>query len=365
MRILMVARRYPPDVRSGTETVFASLFAEARQRHDVRLVVGFRERPDGFPEEARPVDLRRRGPVAYAAMAMAAADEARRFEPDVVLSNSVEVYVPGVPNALIVHDLNFGKAERGVGSVLRERLYKVQGSRVARVIAVSEHTKRRLAEIGVPPDRVAVVPNGVDVERFVPRAPEATMATPPPGMKAPPAPLVRFVYPARILPGKGQHAAIDALGRMRPDQRWRAHLTLVGAVADGIYADQLRVQAYNLPVAFAHDVPDIVPYYQDADVVLFPTLMEEGFGFTAVEGMACGKPVIFYDQPAVREATGGIGVPVPRDDASALRDAMLRLMDDPAERARLGREGRAFVEGRSWARVWARYEAELAAIARR
>ena len=44
------------------------------------------------------------------------------------------------------------------------------------------------------------------------------------------------------------------------------------------------------------DVEDIVPWYQGADVVLFPTLMEEGFGFTAVEGMACGKPVIYYDQ---------------------------------------------------------------------
>src|SRR5687768_18147126 len=93
------------------------------------------------------------------------------------------------------------------------------------------------------------------------------------GRFMPALPPVRFVYPARILPGKGQHAAIDALGRMRPDQRYRAHLTLVGAVADRIYADQLRIQAYNQPVTFAYDVPDIVPYYQDAEVVLFPTLM--------------------------------------------------------------------------------------------
>ena len=85
-------------------------------------------------------------------------------------------------------------------------------------------------------------------------------------------------------------------------------------------------------------------------------------GFTAVEGMACGKPVIYYDQPAIREATGGIGVPVPRDDADALRDAMLCLIGNPGERERMGAEGRAYVEGRSWERVWKRYEAVLERI---
>jgi glycosyltransferase involved in cell wall biosynthesis len=183
-------------------------------------------------------------------------------------------------------------------------------------------------------------------------------------MKLPALPPVRFVYPGRILPGKGQHAAIDAIGRMRPDQKYRAHLTIVGAVADRIYADKLRVQAFHQPVTFATDVDDIVPYYQDADVVLFPTLMEEGFGFTAVEGMACGNPVVYYDQPAIREATGGIAIPVPPDDADALRNAMLRLIANPEERARLGREGRAYVETRSWDRVWERYEGVLERIAR-
>jgi glycosyltransferase involved in cell wall biosynthesis len=366
MRILMVARRFPPDVRSGTETVFANLLEEARRRHEVRLVAGYRTSPEGFPPETVAVDLRDKGASAYLAMGWAAAREARRFRPDVVLSNSVEIAVPGVPNALIVHDLNFGRAvdDRGAGTALREQLYKWRGGAIARVIAVSEVTAARLVEIGVSRDRIAVIPNGVDTRRFTPGGTPQPMATPPPGFRLPPVPLTRFVYPARILPGKGQHAAIDALGRMRPDLRWRARVTIVGAVADRIYADQLKIQAFHQPVEFAYDVPDIVPYYRDADVVLFPTLMEEGFGFTAVEAMACGKPVIWYDQPAIREATGGIGIAVRRDDADGLRDAMLRLMDHPEERVALGEAGRRFVEGRSWAKVWERYEAVLAEISR-
>lgn len=360
----MVARRYPPDVRSGTETVFAALYEEARRKHDVRLVVGYRTAREHVPAEAVAVDLRDKGASGYVAMGLAAAKEARAFKPDVVLSNSVEIAVPGVPNALIVHDLNFGKATRDAGAMLREQLYKAQGRRLAAVISVSEATRRQLLRIGVAPEKITVIANGVDTRRFFVRPARPVEPVGAVGMKVPALPPVRFVYPGRILPGKGQHAAIDALGRMRPDQKYRAHLTIVGAVADRIYADQLRVQAFNQPVTFATDVDDIVPYYQDSEVVLFPTLMEEGFGFTAVEGMACGRPVVYYDQPAIREATGGIGVAVPRDDPDALRNAMLRLIGDPEERARLGREGRAYVETRAWDRVWARYEAVLDAMRR-
>lgn len=357
MKILMVARRYPPDIRSGTETVFENLYREARKHHDVRLVVGFRTSNDGFPPEAVAVDLRGKGALSYVLMERAAIREARSFRPDVVLSNSIEIRVPSVPNAVIVHDLNFGKAERSPGNLARELLYVVQGRTIASVITVSEATRTRLVEAGIPDARISVIGNGVDISRFVPSAPDDA------GTGSPERP-VRFAYPSRVIPGKGQHVALDALGRMRPDQKRRASLTIVGAAPDPIYVDRLKLEGFQQPVSFHFDVPDIVPYYQNADVIVFPTLMEEGFGFTAVEGMACAKPVIWCDQPAIREATGAIGIPVPRDDADALKKAMVKLMDDPAERARLGAAGREYVESRSWVRVWERYAAVLQGLVR-
>lgn len=351
MRILLVARRYPPDVRSGTETVFQNLYEEARRHHEVRLVVGYRSSKDGFPPDAVAVDLVGKGPLSYLLMERAAVREARAFRPDIVLSNSIEIRVPGVPNAVIVHDLNFGKAERNLGSRLRELLYIAQGRTLPGVVTVSRASRDRLVQVGVPAERVHVISNGVQIEHFTP--------VPPPDGD-----VVRFVYPSRVIPGKGQHVIIDALGRVRPDLRRRMHLTIVGAKADPIYADKLKVQAYNLPVDFAFDVPDVVPFYQGADAVLFPTLMEEGFGFTAVEGMACGRPVAWCEQPAIREATGGIGIAVPRDDPEAWKAAMLRLAEDKVLRHRLGVEGRAWVEERSWAHVWRRYEVALESICR-
>ncbi len=348
MRILMVARRYPPDVRSGTETVFRNLYAQARRRHEVQLVVGFKQSRNLVPPEAVAVDLRGcTTTAAWRRLWWAAAKAERSFEPDVVLANSIEVPTTGAPAVCIVHDLNFGVASRTWRTRARELFYSAKSRRLRGVVTVSEASARRLAQVGVPADRVHVIHNGVDLDTFRPvhRKPSE------------PPDLVRFAYPSRILPGKGQHLAIDAVARLPRRYKRRARLTVVGAADDAVFLDQIKVQAWNQPVSIETDVPSIAPYYQDADVILYPTLMEEGFGFTAIEGMACGKPVIWCDQPAIREATGGLGMPVPRGEVEAMRAAMIELMDDPERLAALGREGRTFVERRyGWDGVWSRYE---------
>lgn len=352
MKLLMAARRYPPDVWSGTETVFEALYTRARRAHEVRLVAGWQRAADLLPPEAVPVRLRGLNkPFAWAAMARAIRAEARRSRPDVVLSNSVEVPPLGVPTACIVHDLNFGGMADSLENQMRRRYYAMRGRTLDAVVAVSQATARKLVGLGVPEARVHIIHNGVDLHLFRP-APRPDDG------------IVRFAYPGRILPGKGQHHAIDAVARLKREYKQRAHLVIAGAVGDQAYLDQLRVQAYNQPVSFELDLPDLAPVYQRADVILFPTVMEEGFGFTAVEGMATGRPVIWTDQPAIREATGGIGLAVPREDVDALRAAMMRLMDNPEERAALGAEGRALCQARyGWDAVWARYETLLRRLA--
>ncbi len=340
----MVARRFPPDVLSGTETVFANLYQRARLRHEVRLLVGFRNDRKLVPPEAVAVDLCESSRVAaWRRMWWAALRELRGFKPEVVLANSIEVPTLGAPAACIVHDLNFGVASRGFEVLTRELFYRFKARRLGKVITVSDASADRLVGIGVPRRRIAVVHNGVDLDVFRPAETDRER--------------IRFVYPSRILPGKGQHLAVDALARLPRRYKERAELHIVGAVDDPVFLRQLEVQAWGQPVEFHTDVPQIAPHYREADVVLFPTLMDEGFGFTAIDGMACGKPVIWSEQPAVREATGGIGVPVPRGDVGAMRDAMVRLMDDEGARRRLGEEGRAFVAERyDWNAVWLRYE---------
>lgn len=355
MKILMAARRYPPDVYSGTETVFANLYQRAREHHEVRLVVGWTRSRDLVPAEAVAVRLKGRSKArAWAAMSQAIFSEARRWKPDVILSNSIEVPPTGFPTACIVHDLNFGRSDGGLSSRLKAQFYAARARSLDTVITVSGASARALVAAGVPEGRIRVVHNGVDTDYFQP--------TPPRGEDDG---IVRFAYPSRILPGKGQHLAIDAIARLPAKYKRKAHLTIVGAVTDRVYLDQLRVQAFRQPVEFAFDVPEIAPYYQNADVIVYATVMEEGFGFTAVEGMSCGKPVIWFDQPAIREATGGIGFPVDREDVVGMRDAMVRLIADPEERRRVGEAGRRYAENNlSWRRVWEQYENALTAMAR-
>ena len=351
MKLLMVARRVPPDVRSGTETVFQSLYERAQGRHEVRLVVGFRRDRALVPAEAVAVDLRGLdSAAAWGRMWWAARREARRFKPDACLANSIEAPAIGAPTVCIVHDLNFGVASRSVGVRAREVFYALKSRALAQVVAVSDATRDHLISVGVPAKKITVISNGVDLERFKP------FTRPDDG-------LVRFVYAGRMLPSKGQHLALDALARLPASLKARARLTLVGAADDPIFVDQLKLQAWGQPVELLTDVADIAPYVQQADVALFPTLMREGFGYTAIEAMACGKPVIWSDQPAIREATAGIGLPVPQGDVEAMRAAMRRLMEDPALAASIGAEGRRLVEARyDWAAVWARYEALLLSL---
>ena len=354
MRLMMVARRYPPDVLSGTETVFSELYKRAKLENEVRLVVGYVNSKEGLPPEAVAVDLRGLSkPKAWAKMMAASLREERRFKPDVVLGNSIEVATVKAPLACIVHDLNFGSSKPTISSRGKAAFYRLRARQMDAVITVSEASRVALESHRIAPRAFHVIHNGVDLNSFVPKESEGG------------GDVVRFCYPSRILPGKGQHLAVDAISRLSPEMKRRAELVLVGAASDPVFTEQLRGQIRGQPVKLFTDVPEMVPYYQEADVILFPTLLEEGFGYTAIEGMACGKPVIYFDQPAVREATGGVAVAVPQGDVEALMEAMAQLMDDPERRRELGREARDFVEQRyCWQRVWSRYQEVLERLVR-
>ncbi len=357
----MASRRFPPDVYSGTETVFQALYERARRHHEVRLVTGWVRGREHLPAEAVGVRLRGMSkPNQWLAMAKAIRSEVKRWRPDVVLSNNIEVPPTGCPTVCIIHDLNFGQASgRPVGArverwsaLARRQFYGLRSRALHRVVTVSEASRMALIDAGVAEARIVVIRNGVDTDRFSPGSGSSERET------------LNFAYPSRILPGKAQHLAIDALARLPRLHKRRAELHIVGAVADGVYLDQIRVQAYQQPVHFSLDVSDIVPHIQAADVIVFPSVMAEGFGFTAVEAMACGKPVIWSDQPAIREATGGIGFAVAPGDVTALRASMMTLMDDPELRRSTGAAGRLWVEqNHSWDGVWAQYERVLATSA--
>ncbi len=176
---------------------------------------------------------------------------------------------------------------------------------------------------------------------------------------------LHVVYAARMGPGKAQHAAIEAIKGLNPRLRDRIQLDLVGRVGDPDYVAGLQRRASGANVTFHHDVPDVAPLLRRAHLAVFPSTLDEPFGFSALEAMACGKPVVHSRSEALRELTGGVGVDVPAGDVKQLGMAIRSLLRDPQRVAEVGARGRALVlERYAWAVAYDRYESLLEEAAR-
>jgi phosphatidylinositol alpha-1,6-mannosyltransferase len=230
----------------------------------------------------------------------------------------------------------------------------VAGSVLARVlrgsagtVAGGNYAAAEVAGAAGRPVDLAVIPPGVDTDRFVP-VPERdrlgirrSFGLPEDG------PLV--VNVGRLVPRKGADVLIEAVARLRsahPDLT----LAVAGAGRDG---ERLRKLASRrrAPVRFLGRVPDerLPALYACADVFAAPNrtrwggLEQEGFGIVFLEAAACGVPQVAGDSGGAPEAVvhGETGLLVGRPAIpSEVAAALERLLADPAERRRLGEQSR-------------------------
>ncbi|HEX6312026.1 MAG TPA: glycosyltransferase family 4 protein [Acidimicrobiia bacterium] len=205
-----------------------------------------------------------------------------------------------------------------------------------RHITVSESSKRDIvAQMGIPAERLHVVPVGVDPELFAPR----------PGVARVP---VRIMTTASAdVPMKGLAHLLEALAKVRTE-RDDAHLVVIGKMKG-----KSRIPALIDRLALAGSVTfvsgvttdRIVDLYSEAEVAAVPSLYE-GFSLPAIEAMACGVPVVATTGGALPEVVGTdgeTGLLVPPADPGALAAALLRTLADRDLRDRVGASGRARV----------------------
>jgi glycosyltransferase involved in cell wall biosynthesis len=105
-------------------------------------------------------------------------------------------------------------------------------------------------------------------------------------------------------------------------------------------------------------LPDarLIEIYGAADVLLFPS-QAEGFGWPALEAMACGTPVVTSQDPALAEVVGDAGLRADARDVAGLAAAVTSLIGDPALAGRLRELGRERAGRYSWARTAIGYQA--------
>lgn len=218
-----------------------------------------------------------------------------------------------------------------------------------RTIAISQPVAQHLREtFHVPPDRLHVIPNGIDVARFAQPVDAAEVET----LRArlllnAHGPVIGTV--ARLAADKGVSGLIESVQRIR--QRLpQAKLLVVG---DGVERPRLEQQARALglaeAVAFTGSLIDTRAALSLMDVFVFLPAIKEGFGLSLLEAMASARPIV-----AVRRGGGaswlleesGVGLVVNPDDPQGLCDAIVRVLQDTTYATRLGVQAREIVTQR-------------------
>ncbi len=218
------------------------------------------------------------------------------------------------------------------------------------VIAVSHATARDLVKyLGVAPEKVRVVHNGLrqDVSRtedpYVLESIRRQYRIPP----------RYWLYVGQLDPNKNLLTLLEAFSRHN-----RGHPRAVLAVA-GVskwyrpilehYATRLNIRD---SVRFLGYVPDddLAPLYSAAIGVVMPSPFE-GFGFPALEAMACGTPVIAANAGALPEVVSDAGLLVDADSPMEFACAMEALVSDEALRSSLSAAGICRARRFSWGRA--------------
>jgi len=271
--------------------------------------------------------------------------EIRAFEPHLVHTHLIHASVHGQLAARRHHVAALATAHN-VDPRLRRppalQVARMAGRRAARTIAISEHVRGFVEELGLAsPGTVRVVPYGIDLEgrRLSPEARARARAA-----LAVADHEVAVTVAARLIPGKGIDVLLDALV---PAIRRVPGLRLLVA-GDGPARPTLEAQARSLPhgtVRFLGFVDDPRELIGAGDITAFPTLatLGEGFGLTALEAMAAAVPVVASDAGALPEVVEDerTGVVVPAGEVEPLAEALVRLGSDTSLRARMGEAGLA------------------------
>ncbi len=260
-----------------------------------------------------------------------------RHRPD--LFHATSFSVPALwPGKLVVtlHDANHLAVPESA-TLTRTAYYRMfvapRAARAQALITVSEFSRRELsAHLGLSPERLQVIGNGVDASFHALRTQE-----------------LDDFRARRGLPPK-YFAVIGNIKRFK-------NLGLLVPIADDLPAPLILLagRGARRAIGFSEKVIELSPlsdeelvrFYSGACAVLVPSRYE-GFGLPALEAMACGAPVIVSDAGAHPEVVGNAGILVSPDNAAAWLAACRRVFHDNALRQQLAEAGRERALRASW-----------------
>lgn len=370
MRALHLTAEFPPFIWGGLGTAVGGLaVASAAAGLEVKvLLVGGAWRWSYGRRLAARTERRTEGsgleivPVEESAAVAAGVRLVRHWRPDVLHLHPVELWPiaqeirrrTGVPIVYTVHSLNSAEYEIGREPAEILGLWHAQRELIAGAdrILVLCRDERRLLLRSCPSvrKRIRILGNGIE-DREMFRKEEGAPLT--------------VLYSGRFVDRKGIRdlfAAIPAVLARSPETRF----VLVGGHGTGAAIevgwlpaelepcrDRIRFTGWLLP-------EEVAGWYRAADLLVVPSWYEP-FGMVVLEGMLHGLPIVAtrVGGPASILRHGRTGLLVPPKDPRALAAALLRLIDDPALRRRLGVAAAEEVR-RTW--LWPRIVEKMAAV---
>lgn len=225
---------------------------------------------------------------------------------------------------------------------LYRRIVPAAARRAAAVIAISEHTKRDVAEfLKVEEGKIHVTPLGVS-EIFVPVAKAQELVARRHGIDGP----YVLASVGSGHPRKNLRAVVEAFSRLKAD----VQLVIVGSVQrDPRALAAIQESPVRHKIKLLGHVPeeDLPAIYSAARVFCFPSLYE-GFGLPVLEAMACGTAVVCSDRSSLPEVAGDAAVMVDPTDVAALGCAIDELLSDERRCLELAAKGVQRAKQFSW-----------------
>ena len=406
MRILFVTQIFPPEMGAMPNRLYPFVRQLVAGGHKVSVATGMPNYPRGvvFPEYQGKRSMREevngytifrrasytaprnqskwsqlRNYVSFIPAALRAGLRAGKL--DIVFVTSPPLF--SVVPAILIAKLRRAKLVLDVRDLWPDELITYggfrEGSMPVRVLKLVERWAYRnadcvaatteaiidaIVERGVPREKTFLLPNGADLEVFSPLPSENPIANEYNFGK-------RFVVMYSGLFGikHSLEVLLEAAGKLRERKDIVFFLLGNGARKDALVSQTREMNLDNVIFGDERVVGEVPALLARADVC-FAAVRPEQYPRKVIsvkvfEYMACEKPVVGAlsgESARILDESGG-GIVVPPGDASATADAILRLYEDPAQRAVMGKAGRRYVDQHYSRSAWAlRLEKTLKAV---
>ena len=252
----------------------------------------------------------------------------------------------GIPVITTVHsyiiDEMKGLKKPSFGDLIKYELDIFMHRWVVALVTVSQGIAERVMGRGVSPDKVEVIPNGINLENFRLAKDTGVNLEKEFGI-AKDSKIVAIV--ARLVPIKDHWTFLAAAKEiLQADDKVKFLIIGDGPLKEELelFAKKLGIDKSTIFAGWRSDVDKILPLL---DVVALSSHME-GHVIAFLEAMACGKPVVGTDVQGIRETvtSGENGILVPISDPAAMAEAIKSLILHPDKMAEMGGRARKYVE---------------------